>query len=198
MKTAVFFPSFDLLRKVLDAGLQSELPGNVFIEQPKISTRDLWRSIEGWKKDPDGTVLLGVAGGRLAEGIDYPDEELEAVVIVGIPYPRPTAKRQALQAYLDRVSDGHGFDFAVRAPAQRAILQACGRMIRSEHDRGLAIILDRRAAQFADALPGLAPIDDLPERPVPSTAAGPAGPGAASAAPTGTSGTAPGPSAPKP
>jgi len=162
VKTAVFFPSFDLLRKVLDAGLQSALPGNVFIEQPKVATRDLWRSIEGWKKDPDGTVLLGVAGGRLAEGIDYPDEELEAVVIVGIPYPRPTAKRQALQRYLDGTTGGRGFDYAVRAPAQRAILQACGRMIRSEHDRGIAIVLDRRAVQFAEALPGLEPIDDLP------------------------------------
>ena len=163
VKTAVFFPSFDLLRKVLDAGLQSQLPGNVFIEQPKTSTRDLWRSIEGWKKDPQGTVLLGVAGGRLSEGIDYPDEELEAVVIVGIPYPRPTAKRLALQRFLDQ-EGGRGFEFAIRAPAQRAILQACGRMIRSEHDRGLAIVLDRRAVQFADCLPGLEPIGDLPAR----------------------------------
>ena len=161
VKTAVFFPSFDLLRKVLDAGLQSQLPGNVFIEQTNVPTRDLWRSIEGWKKDPYGSVLLGVAGGRLAEGIDYPDEELEAVVIVGIPYPRPTAKRQALQAYLEH-GTGRGWEFAVRAPAQRAILQACGRMIRSENDRGLAIVLDRRAAQFTDCLPGLEPIADLP------------------------------------
>ncbi|HTW56433.1 MAG TPA: ATP-dependent DNA helicase [Thermoplasmata archaeon] len=161
VKTAVFFPSFDLLQKVLEAGLQSQLPGNVFIEYAKLPTRDLWRSIEGWKKDPSGSVLLGVAGGRLAEGIDYPDEELEAVVIVGIPYPRPTAKRQALVAYLDRTT-GHGFDYAVRAPARRAMLQALGRMIRSEHDRGIAIVLDRRATQFAECLPDLAPIDDLP------------------------------------
>ena len=161
VKTAVFFPSFDLLHRVLEAGLQSQLPGTPFIEQPRMATRDLWRSIEGWKKDPDGSVLLGVAGGRLSEGIDYPDEELEAVVMVGIPYPRPSAKRQALQAYLD-ASTGHGWEYAMRAPAQRAILQAFGRMIRSEHDRGLAIVLDRRAAQFTDFLPGLAPVDDLP------------------------------------
>jgi len=74
VKTAVFFPSFDLLQKVLEAGLQSQLPGNVFIEYSRVPMGDLWRSIEGWKKDPEGTVLLGVAGGRLSEGIDYPDE----------------------------------------------------------------------------------------------------------------------------
>jgi DNA excision repair protein ERCC-2 len=160
VKTAVFFPSFDLMQKVLEAGLQSQLPGNVFIEYSKVPTGDLWRSIEGWKKDPEGTVLLGVAGGRLSEGIDYPDEELEAVVLVGIPYPRPTAKREALRKFLDKTT-GHGWEYTVEAPAQRAILQACGRMIRSENDRGIAIVLDRRATAFAASLPGLAPIEDL-------------------------------------
>ncbi|HYA54503.1 MAG TPA: helicase C-terminal domain-containing protein, partial [Thermoplasmata archaeon] len=160
VKTAVFFPSFDLLQKVLEAGLQSQLPGNVFIEYSRVPMGDLWRSIEGWKKDPEGTVLLGVAGGRLSEGIDYPDEELEAVVLVGIPYPRPSAKREALRTYLD-ASTGKGWEYTVEAPAQRAILQACGRMIRSENDRGMAIILDRRATSFAKVLPGLAPVGDL-------------------------------------
>ncbi len=162
VKTAVFFPSFELMHKVLESGLQSQLPGNVFIEYNKVPMGDLWRSIEGWKKDPEGTILIGVAGGRLSEGIDYPDEELEAVVLVGIPYPRPTAKREALRRYLDQTV-GHGWEYTVEAPAQRAILQATGRMIRSEHDRGIAIILDRRAPAFASVLPGLAPIGNLAE-----------------------------------
>ncbi len=160
VKTAVFFPSFDLMQRVLESGLQSQLPGNVFIEYSKVPMGDLWRSIEGWKKDPEGTILLGVAGGRLSEGIDYPDEELEAVVLVGIPYPRPTAKREALRRFLDTTT-GKGWEYTVEAPAQRAILQACGRMIRSENDRGIAILLDRRAPAFAKSLPGLAPIESL-------------------------------------
>ncbi len=162
VKTAVFFPSFELMHKVLEAGLQSQLPGNVFIEYNKIPMGDLWRSVEGWKKDPEGTILIGVAGGRLSEGIDYPDEELEAVVLVGIPYPRPTAKREALRRYLDATS-GKGWQYTMEAPAQRAILQATGRMIRSEHDRGIAIILDRRATSFASVLPGLEPLKNLAE-----------------------------------
>ena len=162
VKTAVFFPSFELMHKVLEAGLQSQLPGNVFIEYNKVPMGDLWRSVEGWKKDPEGTILIGVAGGRLSEGIDYPDEELEAVVLVGIPYPRPTAKREALRQYLD-ARTGRGWEYTVEAPAERAILQATGRMIRSEHDRGIAIILDRRAPSFARVLPGLAPVGDLAE-----------------------------------
>ncbi|HTW40081.1 MAG TPA: ATP-dependent DNA helicase [Thermoplasmata archaeon] len=160
VKTAVFFPSFELMQRVLEAGLQSQLPGNVFIEYSKLPMGDLWRSIEGWKKDPEGTVLLGVAGGRLSEGIDYPNQELEAVVLVGIPYPRPTAKLEALRRFLDSTT-GKGWEYTVEAPAGRAILQALGRMIRSENDRGIAIILDRRAPAFAKLLPGLEPIQNL-------------------------------------
>jgi DNA excision repair protein ERCC-2 len=160
VKTAVFFPSFDLMQRVLEAGLQSQLPGNVFIEIARLPMGDLWRSVEGWKKDPDGTVLIGVAGGRLSEGIDYPNQELEAVVMVGIPYPRPNAKAEALRRFLD-VTTGKGWEYTVEAPATRAILQACGRMIRSEHDRGIAIILDRRAVAFEKSLPGLQPLGDL-------------------------------------
>jgi DNA excision repair protein ERCC-2 len=160
VKTAVFFPSFEMMQKVLESGLQSQLPGNVFIEYAKLPMGDLWRSIEGWKKDPEGTVLLGVAGGRLSEGIDYPNQELEAVVVVGIPYPRPSAKHEALRRFLDSTT-GKGWEYTVEAPATRAILQACGRMIRSEHDRGIAIVLDRRATSFAKSLPGLEPIGHL-------------------------------------
>jgi DNA excision repair protein ERCC-2 len=160
VKTAVFFPSFDLMQRVLEAGLQSQLPGNVFIEYSKLPMGDLWRSIEGWKKDPESTVLIGVAGGRLSEGIDYPNQELEAVVLVGIPYPRPTAKQEALRRFMDSTT-GKGWEYTVEAPAARALLQAWGRVIRSEHDRGIAIILDRRAPAFAKSLPGLEPVGDL-------------------------------------
>jgi DNA excision repair protein ERCC-2 len=160
VKTAVFFPSFELMRQVLEAGLQSQLPPNPFVEYARLPTSDLWRSVEGWKSDPHSSVLLGVAGGRLAEGIDRPDEELGAVVLVGIPYPRPTAKRRALEEFLD-TGHGRGVEYATRAPAERAIRQAFGRMIRSENDRGLAILLDRRAPSFSAVLPGLEPIHDL-------------------------------------
>jgi DNA excision repair protein ERCC-2 len=161
VKTAVFFPSFSLMDKILACGLASSLPAGAVLETRSVTMGDLWRSIEGFKHAEGAGVLLGVTGGRIAEGVDFPDEELEAVVVVGVPYPKPTAKREALRTYLD-MSNGRGWDYCVKAPAQRALLQAFGRMIRSEHDRGIGIILDRRAPQFARVLPGLAPLENLP------------------------------------
>jgi DNA excision repair protein ERCC-2 len=160
VKTALFFPSFDVMNRVLSAGLQSALPPGHVIESPRVPMADLWRSVEVFKKGPEGGVLLGVTGGRIAEGLDFPDEELEAVVVVGIPYPRPSAKREALRQFLDHET-GRGWAYCHEAPAQRAILQAFGRMIRSENDRGIAIVVDKRATTFASVLPGLEPLGDL-------------------------------------
>jgi hypothetical protein len=62
---------------------------------------------------------------------------------------------------LDERTHGRGWEYAVLAPTQRGMLQALGRMIRSEHDRGIGIVLDRRAVQFASVLPGMTPLTDL-------------------------------------
>jgi DNA excision repair protein ERCC-2 len=160
VNTAVFFPSFDLMEKVYHAGLELTIPPTSVIESPRVSTADLWRSIDAHKQGRSGGVILGVSGGRIAEGLDFPGEELEAVVIVGIPYPRPTARREALRRFLD-ARTGRGWEYTMEIPARRAMQQAIGRMIRSEHDRGIAIILDHRAPAFAEIFPGLEPIGDL-------------------------------------
>ncbi|MGA7847070.1 MAG: ATP-dependent DNA helicase [Thermoplasmata archaeon] len=161
VKTAVFFPSFALMDRILAAGLAAQLPRGAVVEARTLSMGDLWRLIDGFKQAPGAGAFLGVAGGRVAEGIDFPDETLEAVVMVGLPFPKPTAKREALRRFLDEHTQGRGWEYAVLAPTQRGMLQALGRMIRSEHDRGIGIVLDRRAIQFASVLPGMTPLTDL-------------------------------------
>lgn len=160
VRTAAFFPSFALLEAVLGAGLARALPSGAVIESRSARFEELWRAVEGFKRGPSGGVLLGVAGGRIAEGIDFPDDELEAVILVGIPFPRPTARREALRRYFD-ARGGRGWEYTVSGPAQRSMLQALGRLIRSENDRGIGIVLDHRASQFASALPGLSPLPKL-------------------------------------
>jgi DNA excision repair protein ERCC-2 len=99
-------------------------------------------------------VLFGVMGGRLSEGIDFPGAELEIVILVGIPYPKPTSRQKALQNYYDKKFD-KGWEYTVHAPTQRKILQSIGRLIRTENDKGFALILDHRAIQFKNQLEGL-------------------------------------------
>jgi DNA excision repair protein ERCC-2 len=160
VKTAVFFPSFALLERMIKDGLKDDIGRETVVESQGLSTTDLWHLVDGFKFSPNAGVIMGVCGGRIAEGIDFPQEQLGAVVIVGIPYPRPTARREALRRYMD-VALGHGWEHCYAAPARRAILQALGRMIRSETDRGIGVILDQRAMRFADSLPGLEMTDAL-------------------------------------
>jgi DNA excision repair protein ERCC-2 len=156
--TAVFFPSHDLLELSLSRDLPGKVGRKVFIEERGLPQQELIETIDLFKEEGrrggDGAVLLSVIGGRVSEGIDFPDRELEVAVLVGIPYPKPTAKQKALQYYYD-IKFGKGWDYTVKAPTARRMLQAIGRLIRGEKDRGVAVILDRRAAQFKEYLPGL-------------------------------------------
>ena len=143
--TAIFFPSYAILEKFLQKGLQFSLNERVYIEKKEMRQRDLMRQIELFKKR--GGIFLSVMGGRISEGMDFPSDELEMIMVVGIPYPPPSARQQALQKYYEK-KYGNGWKYAVEAPTTRKLLQSIGRLIRDENDKGVAIILDERAKRF--------------------------------------------------
>lgn len=146
---AVFLPSYDALHK-----LSPYLRGaRSLIEVRGERQDDLMARLNAFKASRGGT-LVSVIGGRLSEGLDFPDEELELVVLVGLPYGKPSARSEALVRFYDR-RFGRGWDWAVKVPMQRRLLQAAGRLIRTPTDRGVVILLDRRAAALRDAFPDL-------------------------------------------
>jgi len=102
---------------------------------------------ESGGKKHHGAALFSVIGGRISEGMDFPAEQLEIAVIVGVPYPKPTARQRGLQRYYD-LKFGKGWEYTVDAPTARKLLQSIGRLIRDETDRGVAVILDKRASRF--------------------------------------------------
>jgi DNA excision repair protein ERCC-2 len=151
--TAFFFPSFRLLNNFREKGIDVCNEKNCYVEEQGMSQSEVMRVVEDFKSQ-SGSVLMSVVGGRLSEGMDYPAEEMEILVIVGIPYPKPTAKQRALELFYDR-KFGKGWDYAVKAPTTRRLLQTIGRLIRDEKDRGVAVILDKRATHFRSYIPEL-------------------------------------------
>lgn len=149
--TAVFFPSHNLLKMFADGGLLADLGKTCFVEEKGMPQDDLMELVSDFKNCTGAGVLLAVSGGRISEGIDFPDRELEVVVLAGIPYPKPNAKTRALQHYYE-IKFGKGWEYVVKAPTTRKMLQAIGRLIRSEEDRGAAIILDKRAIHFSKSI----------------------------------------------
>lgn len=144
VNTAVFFPSYQFMDRMVDDGLVSALGRDVYYEERGMGQSDLMDVFENFRSS-DGAVLFCVTGGRISEGLDFPDKALELAVLIGIPYPKPTAKLRALKRYYD-IRFGDGMRYTTTIPTVRKMRQAIGRLIRSETDRGVAVITDRRAA----------------------------------------------------
>jgi DNA excision repair protein ERCC-2 len=149
--TMVFFPSFNTLSMFRKNGHFAEIQRCLYVEEQAMSQSELMELVTDFKScgngDGNGAALFSVMGGRISEGMDFPAEQLEIAVIIGIPYPKPTARQRGLQNYYD-LKFGKGWEYTVQAPAARKLLQAIGRLIRNENDRGVAVILDKRAPRF--------------------------------------------------
>ena len=160
VNTAIFFPSYGFMDKMIDDGLVRHLNRDVVFEQRGMSQPELMSVFENFKTS-DGGVLFCVTGGRISEGLDFPDKTLEMAIIIGIPFPKPTAKLRAMRRYYD-IRFGNGMLYTSTIPTVRKMRQSIGRLIRSETDRGVAVIMDRRIASLKDIDAELC--QDIPSR----------------------------------
>lgn len=137
----VFFPSYAYLRLVrlqLDEG---RLPP-LWVQEPQMDETDreaFFRLFE----DGMPHLALCVLGGLFSEGIDLPGNKLIGAMVVGVGLPTPSQKLTAIQQRYD-VLFGDGFHFACRIPGMQKVLQAGGRIIRSEQDTGVLVLVDDR------------------------------------------------------
>ena len=92
-----------------------------------------------------GAVLTGVCGGKLAEGIDYKGEALNGVAVVGLPLAAYDEIQKEINGYYTRkYGKAKGMLIAYTLPAINRGLQAAGRVIRAESERGVLLFCDRR------------------------------------------------------
>jgi DNA excision repair protein ERCC-2 len=176
----LLFPSHSMLQAAKESG---DLPtgDQVFLEEPGISNRRLkqmlrtfsqtGRSLQqegverkgeggiGQAEGVQGALWAGVTGGRVSEGMDFPGAELEALCLVGVPYPRPTARHAALFAFND-VRFGKGWEYTVEAPTWRRVKQAIGRVVRDAEDKGIVFLLDARFRRWSHRLGRLERLGD--------------------------------------
>ncbi|MEO8275079.1 MAG: helicase C-terminal domain-containing protein [Thermoanaerobaculia bacterium] len=147
------FPSFQFLSDV--ASRMHAKKKRIFVQQRTDSERDREALLETLRNALLGDVmLLAVAGGVFAEGVDYPGEMLRAVAIVGPCLPVPTIETRLLQSYYEERFE-RGFEFAFVVPGMTRVVQAAGRLIRSAEDIGVIALLDRRFLDrpYVDRLP---------------------------------------------
>jgi len=152
--TLVLFPSFRYLTDV--AARIAPARKRLLVQQRTDSERDREALLEALRGAVLGDVLLlAVAGGVFAEGVDYPGDVLRAVAVVGPCLPVQTLDTRLLQAYYEERFE-RGFEYAFIVPGMTRVVQAAGRLIRSSEDTGVIALFDRRflTRPYCDHLPG--------------------------------------------
>ncbi len=99
--------------------------------------------------EEDKNVLgFCVMGGIFSEGIDLKYDSLIGVIVVGTGIPLVCNEREILRSYFED-KNVDGFDYAYRFPGMNKVLQAAGRVIRTEEDTGVVALLDNRFMQMS-------------------------------------------------
>ena len=91
-------------------------------------------------------LLLAVSGGAFAEGVDYPGEMLQAVVVVSPALPMVRFEQERMRRYFEERFE-RGFEYAYVIPGMTRVVQSAGRLIRSESDTGVVVLACRRFLQ---------------------------------------------------
>lgn len=149
----MFFPSFEFLERVRERFVPPE--GFEVLSQQRGMSRDAVDAVLA-RLSAGGApcVLFAVQGGVFSEGVDYPGEMAIGAFVVGPPLPAFELEREGMREYYQR-RYGAGFQYAYAYPAMAKAVQAAGRVIRSETDRGLIVLIDGRFAEpaYAGSMP---------------------------------------------
>jgi DNA excision repair protein ERCC-2 len=136
------FPSYAFLEEI--ASRLPDLEHRVLVQRRSDTHDDREELLHQLRNPLYGRVLLlSVAGGVFAEGVDYPGDMLEAVAVVGPCLPAVGLEQRLLQQHYDERFE-RGFEYAYVVPGMTRVVQAAGRLIRSDLDRGVIALFDRR------------------------------------------------------
>jgi len=148
-----FFPSFDFLNRVLSKFSAPE--GFRILQQVSGMRKNQIEEVIAALKIPQGAhIIFAVQGGVFAEGVDYPGEMIIGSFIVGAPLPSFNLEREKMREYYQE-NYSAGFEYAYTYPAMAKAVQAAGRVIRSESDKGIIVLMDPRFIEpsFAKSMP---------------------------------------------
>lgn len=140
----VFCPSYDYMEAVAKAFHTLTPKTPIAVQKRDMSTAEREAFLANFKEDGTGYFVgFCVSGGIFSEGVDLVGRRLIGTVVVGVGVPSVSAERELIGAYYGDLS-GEGKEYAYLYPGLNRILQAAGRVIRREEDRGIAVLIDDR------------------------------------------------------
>ncbi len=144
----IFFPSYQFMEDVYQEFTQllasDEEEMDLVIQQQHMDEEERENFLRAFEMGREKSLIgFGVLGGIFSEGIDLTNEKLIGTLIIGTGLPQVCNEREILKSYFDQ-KGLYGFDYAYRYPGMNKVLQAAGRVIRTEDDRGVILLLDER------------------------------------------------------
>jgi len=144
----VFFPSYEYLQMVYEVYKADCAEGDHILQTPSMSENERDTFLQHFSRNNSKSLVgFAVLGGIFGEGIDLVGERLSGAVVVGVGLPGICLERELIREYFADTLKA-GFEFAYRYPGINRVLQAAGRVIRSETDRGAVLLIDQRYATY--------------------------------------------------
>lgn len=138
----IFFPSFDFLEQVFQQ-MTVPLPFTVLRQERKMTALDIKNLLNKLHQEDTHHLFFAVQGGVFSEGLDYIGELAIGAFIVGPSLPSFSWEREQMKKYYEtRYNAGQAYAYIY--PAMAKSIQAAGRVIRTETDKGLIVLLDNR------------------------------------------------------
>ncbi len=151
----VYFPSYEYMSEVQTI-FKYKYPHIKTVVQSKSMSEEARRAFIDSFTVGNRSVLVGfsVLGGIYSEGIDLVGDRLIGSVIVGVGLTRPNEESELLREYCENKYEA-GTKYAYVYPGFNRVLQAAGRVIRSEDDKGVVVFIDERyaAPEYKELLP---------------------------------------------
>ena len=139
------FPSHAYLKLVYDIFVTLTPNVRGIMQKSKMDERERLEYLESFRENPSKSMVAFIAmGGVFSEGIDLPGDRLIGAAIVGVGLPQIGFERDALKQMYDDEDGEGGFETAYVYPGIGKCLQAAGRVIRTDTDRGVILFIDER------------------------------------------------------
>jgi DNA excision repair protein ERCC-2 len=155
----VFFPSYKYMKMVYELFVLINPRVDRIVQTPGMTEKEREEFLERFSEDnrAEGNTLVGFAvmGGIFGEGIDLVGDRLTGAVVVGVGLPGISLERELIKDYFDRLQ-GTGFEYAYLYPGLNRVFQAAGRVIRTDEDRGVVLLIGHRftTPQYNSFFPG--------------------------------------------
>jgi DNA excision repair protein ERCC-2 len=140
----VYFPSYLYLNEVLERLRQRFSERQLLIQERGMNEAARDSFLEQFSSSNEETLVgFAVMGGVFGEGIDLVGERLIGVVVVGVGVPQLGLERDLIKEYFEREMQS-GYAYAYQYPGFNRVLQATGRVIRTDTDQGVIVLIDER------------------------------------------------------